>query len=146
MNMIETTKLVINSKGIFVNGEHVSKVITDKIKGLWSHAPSEEEIEEIGPGNKLVIGDHAIVNLPEGVPVNITISGNVYGKINISSCNNFTIKGDMKGNVEVSSGDVKVSGDVSGNISSGSCKIEVTGDVGGDINVTSGTVKIGGRE
>ena len=143
--MIDITKLVINSKGVFVNGEHVSSVIIDKIKGLWTHTPSVEEVEEIGPENKLVIGDKAIINLPSGVPINITITGDAYGKVNISSCTNFIIKGNMKGNVEVSSGDVKVGGDVSGSVRGVSCTVSVTGDVGGDIAVSAGTIKLGSQ-
>lgn len=143
--MIDITKVVINSKGVFVNSKHISNVIIEKIKGLWTHTPSEDEVDEIGPDNKLVIGDKAVINLPAGIPVNITITGNVYGKINISSCNSFVIKGDMKGNVDLSSGTVGIGGDVSGNIAGGSCTIRVNGGVGGDLHVSAGTVKLGGQ-
>lgn len=136
------TKLVISGKGIILNGKRIASLAIEKIKGLWMHTPTVEEAEEIGPENKLVIGDKAIVNLPGGVPVNIIIDGNVYGKIEISSCNSFEIRGNMKGNVNLSSGNLAILGDVGGNISSGSSTINISGGVDGDVKISAGTINI----
>jgi hypothetical protein len=140
--IMKMTKLIINERGIILNGKRIASFILEKIKGLWMHTPTTEEIEEIGPENKLVIGDKAVINLPGGVPVNIIIDGNVYGKIDISSCNSFEIKGNMKGNINLSSGNLIVNGDIEGDIRSGSSTINVGGGVDGDIKISAGTINI----
>jgi len=137
------SKLEVNSKGIYVNGRRVSSLILDRIKGLRTYTPSPEEIPEIGPETKLVIGDKVVINLPAGQPVIINLGGNVYGRLDISSCQEVNIAGNMKGDVDVASGNVKVAGDVDGNISGGALNVEIGGDVSGEVKVSGGTIKFG---
>ena len=135
------SRLEINSKGIYVNGRRVSTLILDKIKGLRTYTPTQEEAPEIGPETKLVLDDKVVINLPAGQPVIINIGGNVYGRLEVSSCQELHVAGNMKGNIDVASGVVAVAGDVEGNIQGGSVNVDVHGDVTGDIKVSAGTIK-----
>ena len=135
------SKLEINSKGIYVNGRRVSTLILDKIKGLRTYTPSQEEISEIGPETKLVLDDKVVINLPAGQPIIINIGGNVYGRLEISSCQELHVAGNMKGNIDVASGVVAIAGDIEGNIHGGAVNVDVHGDISGEVKVSAGTIK-----
>lgn len=133
-------KLVVSKRGVLLNGKKVASYVLERIKGLLSYKPTPKEAEEIGPENKLIIGDKVVVNLPGNAPIQIVITGDVFGKIDLSSCNLLEIKGSMRGNINVSSGNIVVNESLSGDITSGVSHIEVGEEINGDIKISAGTV------
>lgn len=92
--------------------------------------------------NNEVYCDGKLVSNLNEIPekeIKISIEGNIEGDLNVSSAD-IKVTGDVKGSVQTQSGDIEIDGAVGGSISTMSGDVEC-GKVGGSISTMSGNIK-----
>lgn len=89
---------------------------------------------------KVIVDGVDVTSDDKSKVINVVFSSDYTGDLTLKQCSNIQIKGDVKGNVTTSSGDIQC-GNVDGSVNTSSGDV-VCGNVSRDINTSSGDVKV----